>query len=189
MVIPRSGPSRATFGSHRELVSLGMSERAVRALIAIACAVLLSSQAMAASEDYCAAYARDFADVGRRDEAVWQHRYDNAKEACLLQFTPAQAEAPPPPKPKPKPKPKVAVVEPADEEVIVAPDVPPKETQTKSALQKLAKKVTGGGGKLKPGSEAWLDYCDRKYASFNRETGTYKSWSGVERKCFVPANN
>ncbi|MBL8791016.1 MAG: BA14K family protein [Rhizobiales bacterium] len=40
-------------------------------------------------------------------------------------------------------------------------------------------------GKLVPGSAAWLDYCDRKYASFNRDTGTYKSYKGIERKCLV----
>lgn len=97
--------------------------------------------------------------------------------------------------------------------VIVAPDIepPPKPAQqaakptvvskSKSLLGKIFKPKdgetdTGAGqgtqtaqaslkGKLVPGSSAWLDYCERKYASFNRDTGTYKSYKGVERKCLV----
>jgi hypothetical protein len=39
---------------------------------------------------------------------------------------------------------------------------------------------------LVPGSAAWIDYCSRKYRSFNRLTGLYLSYSGVLRPCQVP---
>jgi len=77
-------------------------------------------------------------------------------------------------------------------------------SKSKSLLGKLFKPKDGAGsndagqnaqtaqasptslkGRLVPGSSAWLDYCERKYASFNRGTGTYKSFKGVERKCLV----
>ncbi len=64
----------------------------------------------------------------------------------------------------------------------------PKDGVTDDATQntQTAQAATGSlKGKLVPGSAAWLDYCDRKYASFNRDTGTYKSYKGIERKCLV----
>ena len=39
---------------------------------------------------------------------------------------------------------------------------------------------------LVPGSAAWLDYCSRKYRSFNPVTRLYFSYSGVWRPCRVP---
>jgi outer membrane biosynthesis protein TonB len=116
------------------------------------------------------------------------------------------------PKPAVKPKP-VEAVETADVEplpepaVIVAPDIEPPQKPAKvtrsaqptpsaqptkkTLLAKFfprkaaAVAVPEASGKLTPGSPAWLDYCENKYASFNRETGTYQSYKGIERKCRV----
>lgn len=41
---------------------------------------------------------------------------------------------------------------------------------------------------LKRGSEAWNDYCAKKYVSFNRETGLYTGQSGKQRPCVVSKN-
>jgi BA14K-like protein len=41
---------------------------------------------------------------------------------------------------------------------------------------------------LKPGTEAWNDYCAKKYVSFNRETGLYTGQSGKQRPCVVSKN-
>jgi len=189
MVFPASRPSRATFRRKFRGPLAIISEKTVRRLIGLVFLCLASPQAMAAAEDYCAAYARDFADAGRREEVIWKHRFEIAKDACLLQFTPAAAAAattttaaaePPPPQPKPKPKPKPKLPAPSDDsaqEASIYGDAPEPATK-KQAARKTR-------GKLAPGSQAWLDYCDRKYASFNRETGTYTSFSGEERKCLV----
>ncbi len=105
------------------------------------------------------------------------------------------------------PAPEADIAEPLpDPAVIVAPDIEPPQKPakaTKSAAKAVvptaqpAKKTLlakffpraaatpAEPGKLVRGSSAWLDYCERKYASFNRDTGTYKSYKGVERKCLV----
>jgi hypothetical protein len=36
---------------------------------------------------------------------------------------------------------------------------------------------------LEPWSEGWYAYCQRKYRSFDPETGTYLSYSGERRLC------
>ena len=38
------------------------------------------------------------------------------------------------------------------------------------------------------GSDAWKDYCAKKYTSFNRETGLYTGKSGTQRPCVVSKN-
>jgi len=40
---------------------------------------------------------------------------------------------------------------------------------------------------LAPGSVAWNEYCAAKYASFDKATGTYKSYSGKAKPCLVPS--
>ena len=40
---------------------------------------------------------------------------------------------------------------------------------------------------LAPGSVAWNEYCALKYTSFNKATGTYKSYSGKAKPCLVPS--
>jgi BA14K-like protein len=103
-------------------------------------------------------------------------------------------------------KPEVAAVEePIEAEplpepaVIVAPDIEPparksaqsskpaEPAKSKTLLAKLfpGKAKPADGEKLEPGSTAWLDYCENKYASFNRATGTYTSFKGIARKCLV----
>jgi hypothetical protein len=100
---------------------------------------------------------------------------------------------------EPAPEPEIAepLPEPA---VIVAPDIePPAKPAKKIATAPQAKRNTllsrffkpkagtepASNGKPEPFSQAWLDYCERKYASFNRASGTYTSFKGVERKCLV----
>jgi hypothetical protein len=168
---------------------------------------LAATAALAAPEDYCKAYAIDFADQTKRDTAYWKQRFDDAEKSCLERFTfvePAE-QARPQQVAKRKPKPKAATaetpVEPAQEDSVslaeaILPDEPPPPSR-----KKKKKKPEEGvivlpdtppppkrNQKLTEGSLAWLDYCDRKYASFNRATGTYTSHSGVERKCLVTAN-
>jgi hypothetical protein len=40
---------------------------------------------------------------------------------------------------------------------------------------------------LAPGSIAWNEYCASKYTSYNKSTGTYKSYSGKAKPCLVPS--
>lgn len=144
---------------------------------------LAAPAAGAAPSDYCKAYAIDFADQTKRDTPFWQQRYTDAEKTCLKQFTFADPEEKAKPaqvaKAKPKPRPveaKVEAVEAAPEAVdISAAAVSPPPPRKKQ--------------KLVVGSVDWLDYCDRKYASFDREKGTYRSYSGVERKCRVTASS
>jgi hypothetical protein len=147
-------------------------------------AVLFTAQstAGAAPQEYCRAYAIDFADVAARGSSWWQKRYESAEKACLMQFTfeePEEevvAEAPEPPIPTPKPKKakpvKVAAKAVADDEAA-------------AVVQPAAARKRPN---IKDGSDEWYDYCARKYASFNRKTGTYTSRSGVERRCLVTAD-
>jgi BA14K-like protein len=127
-----------------------------------------ASIAQATPQDYCAAYARDFADQGTA--AKWQTRNDQALADCLFVTLPAETQSRQAPKPKPVQIAKLQQPSPA-----VAP--PPKKK-----IEKRSKPI------LQEGSIAWLDYCEKKYASFDRKAGTYKSYTGVERKCLVTAN-
>lgn len=127
------------------------------------------------------------------DNAVPEQPKQNKKAAKTQVAKAKQKVEPPPQEAADEPLPEPAV--------IVAPDIEPpvKSAQTGGAAKKktLFAKIfppkDGAAstasptedGKLVPGSAAWLDYCDRKYASFNRETGTYKSYKGIERKCLV----
>lgn len=67
-----------------------------------------------------------------------------------------------------------------------------KASPSKPKMELLArrsdKSTVGSKPSLVPGSQAWNDYCDRKYASFDRSTGTYKSNSGKRRRCTVTRN-
>ncbi len=187
-----------------------------RNCVAASAIAVMVAPVSATPKDYCQAYARDFADMGPKDEKTWTSRHDNALADCLFQYQIGKAEpekATPrktvkqASKPAAKPKPVAAVKpEPIAEEqlpepaVIVAPDIAPpvkpakqasqpEEPKKKTLLARFFKrKITPEAiepGKLTPGSAAWLDYCDKKYASFNRDTGTYQSYKGVERKCLV----
>ncbi len=92
---------------------------------------------------------------------------------------------------------------PPEPALIVAPDIEPPAKPAKTAEPKRAKTLFAklfsrndqpgaageagqvDKGRFESGSAAWLDYCENKYASFNRESGTYVSYKGVERKCLV----
>lgn len=58
-----------------------------------------------------------------------------------------------------------------------------KKPVSKKAVYK--KQVARPAEPLEPGSEAWNDYCDAKYNSFNSETGLYTAKSGKQRPCVV----
>jgi hypothetical protein len=132
----------------------------------------LAGPAFADKADYCAAYARDFADARTRDKPIWQHKYGIALQGCLAE--PKQAEVAKPPMVKVMaPKPKVVEIIPPEPEidpVVVKPVVKAKFVRPE------------------PGTEAWKTYCAQKYTSFNAKTGTYTSKTGVERKCLVTNN-
>jgi hypothetical protein len=81
-------------------------------------------------------------------------------------------------KPKPQPAVRQQPVEAAQEESVSLAEAVLPETPAKPAKK---------NAELEIGSMAWLDYCDKKYASFNRKTGTYTSHSGVARRCVVTA--
>jgi hypothetical protein len=132
--------------------------------LSVLAAATYASPAFATKIDYCAAYARDFADAQTVGKALWQHKYDIANGACLAEpKSVVQAIKVRPKSKKPMTEPQIAVpVEP--------------QTTPASASAKL---------KLEPGSENWNNYCANKYTSFNAKTGTYTSHTGVERKCIV----
>lgn len=130
--------------------------------------LLIAVEASATPQDYCAAYARDFADQGTKVQ--WQSRKDNALADCLLTVSPV---ATPAPQSVVKPKPVAAAKPIALSEAVEAVTTPEKIATSKPILA--------------TGSIAWLDYCEKKYASFSRTTGTYISYKGVERKCLVTA--
>jgi BA14K-like protein len=65
----------------------------------------------------------------------------------------------------------VTAIKPARKKVVAAASVPPSQDD-----------------ELKRGSEAWKDYCAKKYVSFNRETGLYTGQSGKQRPCVVSKN-
>ena len=149
----------------------------------VALALFVSaSQAMADSKSYCEIYAKDFASSQTSDVDEWQLTYRNSFVDCMSQYSsdssepvfkkkvvetevaPEDAPAPAPVKVKAKAKTKTAVVQVR----------PPKAVAQAEPI-----------AKLEPGSDAWNDYCDKKYSSFNRETGTYTSFTGKERRCVV----
>ncbi|MDE2444849.1 MAG: BA14K family protein [Alphaproteobacteria bacterium] len=136
------------------------------------CAVLgmLMASAGLAHADasaYCAAYATDFANAQAKEKATWQHKYTIALEGCLSSANPVQPAKPAAASPKPKPalqKPQVQ----AQAQVSAPPPKP-------AAAIPI--------GRPAPGSKEWNDYCANKYTSFNPDTGMYRSYTGVDRKC------
>jgi BA14K-like protein len=151
--------------------------------------VFCASQAHAEVKDYCAAYARDVADELPLKEPNWQRRHDNAEKDCLQRFavtTPVPlkekpkrvVKSKPPTVPVSKPKPEVP-----KPKAVVATKLADKPTE-KPVEQKAAKIIP----KLEPGSKEWLEYCEKKYASFDATKGTYMSRTGIERKCLVTAD-
>ena len=123
-----------------------------------------ANPAFATKADYCAAYARDFADIQTQDKTLWQHKYDIAKDECLAEPKAAAQVIRIKSKSTPKTTSSIAVV----------PAEPLSTPAPANAKQKL-----------EPGTDDWNNYCANKYTSFSAKTGTYTSHTGVERKCVV----
>ncbi len=129
--------------------------------------------ALADKSDYCAAYARDFADAKSKTTSIWQHKYDIALTACLAE--PQKIEVI-----------KSATVKKPQVKVAAPQNIPPEPVVVKTAPPKIAKTAeTGKSAQLQTNTPAWVEYCTKKYTSFNVKTGTYTSRTGVERKCLV----
>lgn len=121
-----------------------------------------SAQAYTNPQTYCELFSKDYADSRTLDVDQWQIGYRNAFSSCMMQYTSS------------------------------APDIP--EGQS---AEKAIKKVTVAPAQdstrrkrtplLAPGSVAWNEYCAAKYTSFNKATGTYKSYSGKAKPCLVPS--
>ncbi len=156
----------------------------------LAAAVLIAgaSPSEASMRSYCAAFARDQAESSitagsilstarpRQPELTERrHLAERAFANCLALYAPKTAE--PPPEAEATASPEITATTEA-----AAP------SQTESAGDKKADPTLTASVELVPGSEAWNDYCAAKYASFNRETGTYTSFSGKERPCLVTRN-
>lgn len=153
-------------------------------IVTLLSGVTLSGAAHADQEGWCAAYARDFADARATDKVLWQHKYDIAQKSCLEKVVSASpAAAVDTPK-------KVEVV--ATETPKKAEDMAGKMTEI-PAVKPVAKAVAPAAvvpektkvssGVPQVGSEEWNAYCAKKYTSFDANTGTYQSRTGVQRKC------
>jgi hypothetical protein len=143
--------------------------------------LLCAATAMADVPAYCAAYARDKADIAvaaaGRNDAQWQISHDEAQAFCMARYTPAKpivrvAKAP---VPKASPVKAAAKVSPP----AVKPLTKKPATEAKSVVVLPD---------LKPGSAEWIDYCRKKYVSFDAAKGTYTSLTGIERRCLVTAD-
>ncbi len=152
-------------------------ETCIRLAVVTCLAFSLALPSHATVADYCAAYARDFADHVEKQNPLWQHRYDNAEASCQLRFT---SDEKPTLKAKQKTK-KIAAKKPATPVVTAAPLPKPK---SEPEQQQVAKAVP----KLLQGSPEWTEYCKKKYVSFDEAKGTYMSKTGIERKCLVNAD-
>ena len=121
-----------------------------------------SAQAFTNPQSYCEIFGKDYADSRTLDVDQWQIGYRNAFSSCMMQYTsgaPDTAEG--------------KNADDASEKVAVAP-----------ARDSTRRKRTP---LLAPGSVAWNEYCASKYASFDKATGTYKSYSGITKPCLVPS--
>ena len=119
----------------------------------------LSTRAHADAKSYCELFGRDYADAKTLDVDLWQTSYRNAFNSCMTLYTPALPETPS-----------------AEKVIKKAVTMPTQETPRKKRTPLLA-----------PGSVAWNEYCAAKYVSFNKVTGTYKSYSGKAKPCLVPS--
>lgn len=133
--------------------------------------------AHASVADYCAAYARDFADLVKKQDPQWQRRYENAEKSCMFRFTSAE---------------KPTVIEKPKTKKVVSKKTPPPAPAASPELYGDADPPSVKAVKVKPklvaGSPEWNAYCKKKYVSFNAANGAYLSKSGKERKCLVTAD-
>jgi hypothetical protein len=122
----------------------------------------LSTPAVADAQSYCELFGRDYADGRTLDVDQWQINYRKAFTSCIALYTPGAPETP-----KSKSAEKV---------IKKAVTIPTQQTPRRKRTPLLA-----------PGSVAWNEYCAAKYASFNKVTGMYKSYSGKAKPCLVPS--
>ena len=118
----------------------------------------VSTRALADAQTYCELFGRDYADSRTLDVDHWQISYRNAYSSCMTQYTPVASDK-------------------SVEKIIKkAVTTPTRETPRRKRIPLLA-----------PGSVAWNEYCAAKYVSYNKVTGTYKSYSGKAKPCLVPS--
>jgi hypothetical protein len=142
----------------------------MRIMFVICFGFLLASSATAGRPEYCAAYARDFADALTRDKTMWLHKYDIAQAACLGQSKSSTARSA-------KAERKGTKLKKSARTNKVEPD---SQVSIEAAAPKFAN--------LEPGSAAWNEFCAKKYTSFDAKTGTYIGKSGTVRKCSLLLN-
>lgn len=148
----------------------GLLPVSVVALLCVCC------PARADVQSYCQAYARDQANgllsgsaILGGEAQISQEEWANANSRALQDCVGLYEV-----KVEPKPAPAPAEVKPVKK--------PPRPINKKSVT------VAASSATLAPGSEAWNDYCDKKYSSFDRKTGTYTSKTGKVRPCLVTRN-
>ncbi len=118
----------------------------------------VSTRVLADAQTYCALFGRDYADGRTNDVDKWQTSYRNAYSSCMTQYTPVGSDKS------------------AEKVIKKVVTTPTRETPRRKRIPLLA-----------PGSVAWNEYCAAKYVSFNKVTGTYKSYSGKAKPCLVPS--
>ena len=121
-----------------------------------------SAQASANSQTYCELFGKDYADGRTLDVDQWQAGFRNAFSSCMTQYTSGA--------------PDVSNQKSAEKAIKKVAVTPARDTTRRKKTPLLA-----------PGSVAWNEYCAAKYASFNKETGMYKSYSGKAKPCLVPS--
>jgi hypothetical protein len=157
-------------------------------IIALLSAASWGSVAHADQAGWCAAYARDFADARATDKVLWQHKFDIAQQSCLNK---EQAAAPVVEAKKPEvPKAELAksegsatAIPTALPKAVAAPSVETVAAEPAIIADPVKSKHKVASSGPDSGSPEWNTYCAKKYTSFNSATGTYKSLTGVERKC------
>ena len=121
-----------------------------------------SAQAFTNPQTYCELFGKDYADSRTLDVDQWQAGFRNAFSSCMMQYTSAA--------------PDISNQKSAEKPIKKVAATPTRDTSRRKRTPLLA-----------PGSVAWNEYCAAKYASFNKETGTYKSYSGKAKPCLVPS--
>jgi BA14K-like protein len=146
---------------------------------AFALTVLLGVMpAKADTQAYCELYAKDFADGRTSVVDQWQLAYRGAFDDCMMQYAATPDTAAPVVSEQPEEAAPEPVAEPAPKQ-----KAKPKVTKVAERKSKSTSAAKAASKKLVPGTDEWNDYCDRKYNSFNRQSGTYMSRSGKIRRC------
>jgi BA14K-like protein len=161
----------------------------MRGFLPIILAAAVGFSAVPARADvqaYCRSYARDQANGHLTGSALlggsakisqeeWAAANAQALSDCKAQYDVKQATTPEPEAPAPE------IKKPAKQFT--------KPPQVKKLAEPIKKKksvaVAASSAALVPGSDAWNEYCDKKYASFDRQSGTYTSRTGKIKRCLV----